>query len=341
MLAAVFATVLSAAWCSTWCLLHNVVLDGRSDQPGRVAHRVAPLAAVLAVVLVLLISPRCSPYCPRRVLVLAAVLAVVIATVRGGARRGARREVLAVVLAVWCSCSPPCPPPCSPRCLSWCSAWCLTKRSSRARAAGCRARSPAAGSFGGAPPARSPSTRPVPDPARTGLTRRLRRRHRCLARDDATIPALNGLAAGAAFGLWCAGGGANTACASTGCVEMEVRLQVYGSGTRNKSSGLIRGFSRAKRHATVDAVERNARRCSFFEHLQPARWVVTQARDRQPSLFPPPLHTVPTASTCMAVCSPPNAPPRGAPKRAQGIWIAQMVLFPGRRRHVGGAKRRR
>ena len=54
---------------------------------------------------------------------------------------------------------------------------------------------------------------------------------------------------------------------------MEVRLQVYGSGTRNKSSGLIRGFSRAKRHATVDAVERNARRCSFFEHLQPA-WVV-------------------------------------------------------------------
>ena len=55
-----------------------------------------------------------------------------------------------------------------------------------------------------------------------------------------------------------------------------MHLQVYGSGTRNKSSGLIRGFSRAKRRATVDAVdavERNARRCSFFEHLQPA-WVV-------------------------------------------------------------------
>ena len=290
---------------------------------------------------VLLVSPRCSctPRCSQynyapRVLVLALPCSPWHSAVRGGARRGARRVVVfaAVPAAVFAAMLD------APRCLSWCSAWCLTKRSSRARAAG---RSPAAGSFGGAPPARSPSTRPVPDPARTGLTRRLRRRHRCLARDDATIPALNGLAAGAAFGLWCAGGGANTACASTGCVEMEVRLQVYGSGTRNKSSGLIRGFSRAKRRATVDAVERNARRCSFFEHLQPARWVVTQARDRQPSLFPPPLHTVPTASTCMAVCSPPNAPPRGAPKRAQGIWIAQMVLFPGRRRHVGGAKRRR
>ena len=47
----------------------------------------------------------------------------------------------------------------------------------------------------------------------------------------------------------------------------------------------------------------------------------------KPSLFPPPLHTVPTASTCMAVCSPPNAPPSGAPKRAQGIWIAQWCCF--------------
>ena len=179
-----------------------------------------------------------------------------------------------------------------------------------------------------------------------GLARRIRCRHVYLARDDATTPALNGLAAGAAFGLWCAGGGANTACASTGCVEKGVHLQVYGSGTRNKSSGLIRGFSRAKRHATRYGRRGGEERPPLLFFRASATgvgggWWSRRHEIGKPSLFPPPLHTVPTASTYMAVCSPPNAPPRGAPKRAQGIWIAQMVLFPGRRRHVGGAKRRR
>jgi len=43
-----------------------------------------------------------------------------------------------------------------------------------------------------------------------GLARRIRCRHVYLARDDATAPALDGLAAGAAFGLWRAGGGEKT-----------------------------------------------------------------------------------------------------------------------------------
>ena len=165
----------------------------------------------------------------------------------------------------------------------------------------------------------------------TGLARRLLRHRRCLARDGTTALALDGLAAGAAFDLWCAGGGEN-ARASAGGVEKGVHLQVYGSGLRNKSSGLIRGFSRAVRRARVDAVARGAR---SFLHRQPACGWSTQARDQQPitvpSLSPPPPHTVPAASTCLAACSPPGAPPSGAPRRARGHRIAQM-LFPGRRR---------
>ena len=119
-------------------------------------------------------------------------------------------------------------------------------------------------------------------------------------------------------------------------MEKGVHLQVYGSGT-----GLIRGFNRAKRRTTVDAVGRNARRCSFFEHLQPARWVVTQARDRQTLAVPATAaHRANRLHLHGSLLAAQHSAERRAEARA-GHLDRPMVLFLGRRRHVGGAKRRR
>ena len=203
----------------------------------------------------------------------------------------------------------------------------------------------------GLPSWTGPPSRPA------GLARRLLLRRGCLARDGATAPALGGLAAGAAFDLWCAGGGENKGEKSAGGVEKGVHLQVYGSGLRNKFSGHIRQFSRAVRRARVGGGE-GARCCSVFFPASATGEVgwSTQHEISNPSLSPPPPHTVPAASTYLAACSPPGAPPSGAPRRAGGHRIAQMLFrdgggpagfvdrlterFSGRRRHRARSSRR-
>ena len=140
----------------------------------------------------------------------------------------------------------------------------------------------------GAPPRPGLPSWTGPPSRPAGLARRLLLRRGCLARDGATAPALGGLAAGAAFDLWCAGGGENKGEKSAGGVEKGVHLQVYGSGLRNKFSGHIRQFSRAVRRARVGGGEGRSLLLCLLSSIGNNRrgGLVNTARDQQPITVP-------------------------------------------------------
>ena len=219
-----------------------------------------------------------------------------------------------------------------------------------------RARSPAAGSFGGAPVPVSPPG-PVPRPGPQAL-------HVASSSAVGVLPAmvplhLLSVASPPAPPLTC---GARVVARTRarrvlGAWRRECTCRSMDRGSATSSLGIYVNLA-VRCAAPGSAVARGARCCSVFFPASATGEVgwSTQHEISNPSLSPPPPHTVPAASTYLAACSPPGAPPSGAPRRAGGHRIAQMLFrdgggpagfvdrlterFSGRRRHRARSSRR-